>query len=760
MKGYWHIVALSALVAAISVLFEWNLFILMFLWLAYLFANQRLKLLPLLLSIISYLFFFYYLPQVEAEIPSQKNSSASTFLQGKIIRPPIIQENKVELVVEVDTTADKVLVIYFPDEQITPEETALLKYGAECIVQGKIEYPEGASNPGEFDYRQFLLKREIMKQVVIHDLSDIDCVGASFWHRFIYLRQLLLRQAPENISNFTAAWVNALVLGDDSKIDRSVIRLFQDWGLSHILAISGLHIGIVVGLVYFLLIKTSAMTKEKAELVVLLFLPLYALIAGGEPSVLRASAMVVLFITLRRMKISMTALDVISIVFLLLLLFDRFIIYHIGFQFSFLVTFGIILTRKWLTRVSSSFYQVLIISFISQMVILPIQLHYFSLFQPLSILLNLVIIPYFSAFVIPLMFFFLLFSFLPESLLHAFDRLFMGIHDKVLLFIEFVDHYFNYPLYVSDLPVAFFICYYFCLVVGLVYVERGRLKEAFIGFSLLTLVLTGYAAVPYFSAEGTVTMLDIGQGDAFIIELPYREGVIMIDAGASFSYTDMEASPTVYERIIKPYMRFRGIHEIDALFISHGDLDHFGSLEFMLDDRVVKEVYVSDYHVFESKLMQQLVDHQVPIYRLKVGSTVHIKGQPFMVVSPGKDKQDANENSLVLRAEIGGRSWLFTGDISKKEELEIMKRYPVQADIIKIAHHGSNTSSDPLFLQSLQSNAAFISVGRGNSYGHPTKEVIETLEELGIRIFRTDEHGAVQYIFGKDGSWFKTFFPY
>lgn len=761
MKGYWHIVALSALVAAISVLFEWNLFILMFPWLAYLFASHRLKILPLLLSIISYLFFFYYLPQVEADISSQKNSNDSTFLQGKIIRSPIIQKNKIELVVEDDTTADKVLVIYFPDEREIPSnETALLKYGAECIVHGQIEYPEGASNPGEFDYRQFLLKKEITKQIVVHDLTDIDCVGASFWHRFIYLRQLLLHQAPENISDYTAAWVNALVLGDDSKIDPSVIRLFQDWGLSHILAISGLHIGIVVGLVYFLLIKTSAMTREKAELVVLLFLPLYAVLAGGEPSVLRASAMVVLFIILRRMKISVTALDIISVVFLLLLLFDRFIIYHIGFQFSFLVTIGIILTRKWLSLVSSSFYQVLIISFISQMVILPIQLNYFSLFQPLSILLNLVIIPYFSIFVIPFMFFFLLFSFLPESILHAFDILFTGIHYNVLLFIEWVDEYFNYPLYVSDLPVAFFICYYLCLVMSLVLVEREQLKEAFIGFSLLTLVLTGYAAAPYFSAKGTVTMLDIGQGDAFIIELPYREGVIMIDAGASFSFTDMEPSPTVYERIIKPYMRSRGIHEIDALFLSHEDLDHFGSLEFMIDDGVVKEVYVSDYYVFEPKLMQKLMDHQVPLQRIEVGSTINIQGQPFSVVSPVVDKQDANENSLVLYTEIGGRSWLFTGDISEAEELEIIKHYQVQADVIKIAHHGSNTSSNPLFLQSLQSNDAFISVGKGNSYGHPTKEVIETLEELGIRIFRTDEHGAVQYIFGKDEAWFETFLPY
>lgn len=758
MKGYWHIVALSALAAAISIILEWNLFVVIFIWLAYLFASHRLKILPLLLSLISYLFFLHYFPPVESEMSSEINSSESTILQGEIIQSPIIQENKVELVVKDDVTTDKVMVIYFPNElEMDRDETATMKYGANCVVHGKMEYPEGASNPGEFDYRQFLLKKDIAKQVIVNDLTEIECNGASFWHRFIYLRQLLIRQAPESISDYTAAWVNALVLGDDSLIDQSVIRLFQDWGLSHILAISGLHIGIVVGLVYFLLIKTAVMTKEKAELVVLLFLPLYAVLAGGEPSVLRASAMVVLFIILRRMKIAVSTLDILSIVFLLLLLIDRLIIYHIGFQFSFLITFGIILTRKWLSHVSSSFYQVLIISFISQMVIVPIQLNYFSSFQPLAILLNLVIIPYFSIFVIPFMFFFLLFSFLPESVLHAFDILFTAIHHKVLLFIEWVDQYFNYPLYVSELPVSFFMCYYLCLVISLVYIERERLKEAFLGFSLLTLLLTGYAAIPYFSAEGTVTMLDIGQGEAFIIELPYREGVIMIDAGASFSFEDMEPSPSVYERIIKPYMRSRGLYEIDALFITHEDLDHFGSLEFMVNDRVVKEVYVSNYYVFPADLMQKLIEHQVQLQRVQVGSTVNIRGQLFTIVSPVLDKRDANENSLVLHTEIGGLSWLFTGDISKEEELEIMKNYQVQADVIKIAHHGSNTSSDPVFLQALQSKDAFISVGRNNSYGHPTKEVIETLEELDIRIFRTDEHGAVQYIFGKDVAWFETF---
>src|SRR5699024_3861419 len=147
---------------------------------------------------------------------------------------------------------------------------------------GNAELPPAARNPGQFDYRHYLLNQNINYQIIINDLNDIRCDGSTFGQRFFTLRNILLKEAPNKVSDYTASWLNALVLGDRSGIDDTVLDLFQKWSLSHLLAISGLHIGIIVGMMYFGLIKLNLLTREKAEFVLLLFLPVYALLAVGQ----------------------------------------------------------------------------------------------------------------------------------------------------------------------------------------------------------------------------------------------------------------------------------------------------------------------------------------------------------------------------------------------------------------------------------------------------------------------------------------------
>src|SRR5699024_948132 len=138
------------------------------------------------------------------------------------------------------------------------------------------------------------------------------------------------------------------------------------WGLSHLLAISGLHVGIIIAIIYFMLIRLFGVTREHASIIVLLFLPVYALLAGGQPSVWRASLMTIFIILFSTKTIKISRTDVISIVFLLLLLMNKFIIYHVGFQFSFAVTFGLILSAKWFKTAKSRIETILQISFIAQ----------------------------------------------------------------------------------------------------------------------------------------------------------------------------------------------------------------------------------------------------------------------------------------------------------------------------------------------------------------------------------------------------------
>ncbi|WP_242985843.1 ComEC/Rec2 family competence protein [Oceanobacillus zhaokaii] len=180
----------------------------------------------------------------------------------------------------------------------------------------------------------------------------------------------------------------------------------------------------------------------------------------------------------------------------------------------------------------------------------------------------------------------------------------------------------------------------------------------------------------------------------------------------------------------------------------------------MLEDFEVEKIIVSDYFKLPNEDLQQFKKHNISIEQVNRDDSIVIQGQKFHVIAPNKNHYSNNENSLVLYTELGGNNWLFTGDISKSQEKEIMDAYPnLRADVLKVAHHGSNTSSDKGFLDQLKPDVGLISVGENNMYGHPTSEVLADLKEKGIYILRTDMDGAVQYRFnGRDGTFF-TFLP-
>lgn len=273
-----------------------------------------------------------------------------------------------------------------------------------------------------------------------------------------------------------------------------------------------------------------------------------------------------------------------------------------------------------------------------------------------------------------------------------------------------------------------------------------HLQKAFISGTLLVLLLVAYCLLPYISPFGKVTMLDVGQGDTFVIELPYRKGVIMIDAAGPSLFTNNPSSTSDY--IIEPFLKSNGIKKIDALIISHNDQDHSGSVEYLDSAFLIEGIYVSPYY------NEELKNKRI----VKEGDALVFSNYSFYILHPGEDHEDSNENSLVIYTELGGLSWVFTGDISKQIEKNLIKSYPeLSADVLKVGHHGSHTSTDPNWLKHLSPQVALISVGRDNSYGHPHAEVIEAIEEQGSLVFRTDKHGGVRFLFKGDNG---TFLPH
>lgn len=757
MKGYWHIPAFATVCATLFIYFKSFLFILLFLaWIGTLFFLKRLEKQHVIVSLTFLLLFLLYIPDKDT---SNKNMhTEKENFHGQIISSITKNNQKIEFKLKEYDTKQQYTVIYFPKQE-AEENIGFLKYGATCNIKGKLELPNERRNPGQFDFRSYLMKQGIYYQIIVNSLDQISCEGYHPLNHLFIMRSNLLSKVENKLSPFTASWLNSLVLGDDSSLDEETLMLFQKWGLTHIIAISGTHIALLLSFLYLVLIKFSILTKEKAQWFVVLFLPIYAVLAGGEPSVWRSCIMAVILILLRKLKMTNSVLDVISIVFIGLLLINPYYIYHVGFQFSFLVTFCIFLSRKWLSHSQNSLMQGLKVSFIAQMIILPLQFNYFSFFQPLSILLNVFIIPYFSIIVIPLMYSLLPLSLLSISYISFIDYVFIKLHAFVLQFISWFDSIFDSPWLLGSVSIGSSFIYMVILLYFMKEIELKRLKTAFVSGIILCCFLFILIAKPYFSPVGKVTMLDIGQGDAMIIELPYRKGVIMIDAGASFSFSEGTVSKNVYKGIIKPFLYSQGIHKLDALILTHEDLDHVGSAPFLIEEGIVQRIYVHSF--YEPSEIEAELWKGFQVEHIGRGDVLEVNGQILYILGPDQKADNSNDNSIVILTEIGGLNWLFTGDIGVEKEKEIINNYPnLKVDVLKVGHHGSHTSTDEAILEKLHPQIALISVGENNRYGHPSPEVIKRLQEKNITILRTDLHGAIEFRFGINAGTFSTFLPY
>src|SRR5699024_936163 len=416
MKNNWYILAFGVLSSIIIIMTDqYWLFILYVCWLYYLFTYKKVNQMTLLLAVAITILFYYYIPSMD-KVNENKNDQHTSF-QGKITSEVKRTEKTIQFHFEDKTQATTYAVIHFLDDSLEVTIPHFIQYGATCSLKGEIDPANQATNPHQLDFASYLQKQGIDEQVILRSLQDISCKEEKSFKNYLYkILSDLLHSSAEKLSPETVSWLHALVLGDKAELDKPLIQLFQRWGLSHILAISGLHVGIIVGLIYFIFVRFSITTKEKAQVIIMIFLPIYAILAGSEPSVLRASFMIVVVLLFHRYQIRYQYADVISIIFLLLILYDPYIVYHIGFQFSFAVTFGLLLSHQIMRDTSSNLKKMIQISFISQMVILPLQLYYFSILEPLSILVNVIVVPYFSLFVIPVMFFLLLMLPLPSIL--------------------------------------------------------------------------------------------------------------------------------------------------------------------------------------------------------------------------------------------------------------------------------------------------------------------------------------------------------
>ncbi|MBM7554703.1 DNA internalization-related competence protein ComEC/Rec2 [Thalassobacillus pellis] len=697
---------------------------------------------------------------ISNDSPKKAKDTGSSISQGEIITPVNETDVKMEVTIHDKSSRQKMLVTYFKGEDSAGKVKTFRsswKYGAKCMIDAEVTPVATATNPGQFDFRAYLFRRGIEKQIIVDDKTPITCTGSSWLANIHDIRSGLIDRTKNHLPGETADWANALILGDMDGLSHETIELFRRWNLSHILAISGMHVGLLAAICYFCLYRTGLMTIEKSQWCLVFILPLYSVLAGGAPSVLRAAAMIFCGLLLVKVRYRLQMTDMISLLFILFLFINPAYFYHLGFQFSFLATFALILSGKWL-KGSNKLLLLIRISFISQMAILPLQLHYFYLFNPLSLIINLLFVPYFTILVIPFMFGLFMLQFLSLPFMDILSEMFTIVNGQIFKLLYIMDDHLYYPWVTGQLTSGYIAAYYVLMIIMFSFLDKEKQTQAFISSILAILILVFFSGKAYFKEHGYLTMLDVGQGDCMVIELPYRRGIVMIDAAGPAPFTQNKNK--IAEDIIQPFLHSRGITEVDTLFMTHEDADHIGSTERLVSLIKVNSVVVSPYFRFPDKLKKVLVENEVELGVVGQGY-VEIGSQKFYFLSPREDQKDTNQNSLVLYTEFGAAKWLFTGDISIREEERIIKDYPaLDIDVLKVAHHGSNTSTSEGFLKEVRPSIALISAGRKNRYGHPHKDIVDRLTKNRVDILRTDLHGAIQYAYDDERGTFTSFLTY
>ncbi|WP_045517772.1 DNA internalization-related competence protein ComEC/Rec2 [Neobacillus niacini] len=642
-------------------------------------------------------------------------------------------------------------------------------YGRLCQVTGQLTDPSIAKNPNAFNYSKYLASKQVYKIVEIenHPLKKCSVVKSTPLTKIKELRFKGIHYLEKSFPPEIAALSAALIFGDRSMFNPDILMDYQRTGIVHLLAISGLHVSLLIGMVFYLGIRIG-LTRQFMMDFLLVILPIYAILTGTSPSVIRAVLMLflVLFILRWKKQLKLSPVDAISLTLMIYVFFTPLIILDAGFQLSFSVSFAIILSSSSiLPRYPLIISAMVVTSIIAQLAALPILLYHFFEISFISVAANLLYIPLFSFVFLPglyLLFFIqLVFDNTPSILINLFMKIITlanGLIDQLadISFAQLVTgrpNWLNFIIYLLIIHIIFLLW------------EAGLQQKRQQKVILLAIVLFTFQNVwNWVNPFGEVTMIDVGQGDSILIHYPFGHGTYLIDTGGTIRFEEEEWKKSekpfeVGRDVVVPFLKGKGITKLDKLILTHGDSDHIGGTFSILKEIEVKQIImpsVAEPSKTELEIIQEANKKGIQVVKVAEGSRWKNKKGQFYILSPEKNYQgERNSGSIAIMANIGGLKWFFGGDLDQEGEERIIKKHPnLNIDVLKAGHHGSKTSSSEIFVNNIKPSISLISVGERNRYGHPHSEVLEQLSNTTI--FRTDIHGAITYRFYHESGTFSS----
>lgn len=685
-------------------------------------------------------------------------------LEGVVVSPADVRISNVKYTVKVDTvwagfqpfavTGKSQVTLYFPH--------VALEYGDRIILRGRLERPPKSRNPGEFDYQSYLAAQGIDAVCRVYDSVNIRLLnrgeGSYVAREIVYpAREFIIRFINAALPPGPGSILEGLLVGARGEIDPELRERFADVGVVHVLAVSGLHVGFVLlGLIFVL--QLCQVPQPVRAVIILGGLFFYAFLTGFHAPVVRASVMASILLIGHLLKRTTHPLNSIAIAGIIILVANPLDLFQAGFQLSFSAVIGIILIYERLynliktsflswqesgNRFQSNALILFFVSLAAQLGTLPVTAYYFGRIPILSLIANSVVVPlvglivglgFVSLFGVPIFF--------PIGVALASVN---GILINVLT--TFVTWSGNLPF--SHIKVArpdmmlFFI--YFGALAMFVYWKQRRVRIAG-SLILVTLILIALLLPFRNKNQLEVIFFDVGQGDAALVTFPNGKN-LLIDAGERTDRIDMG------KQVLLPYFRRFGIRRLDHLLITHNHSDHAGGaislLQGMKIGRLLKSTY-KDSSYFEITIDSLARARGVPVQPVARGDTVLVdRSALILVLHPPagmvESEMDLNNQSVVIKIVYGRTSFLFTGDAEEPAEKMMLDIGPLlKADVLKVGHHGSLTSSSGQFRELVRPDIAVVSVKKYNRFGLPSQQLLEQFKKEGALVLRTDNSGAIR----------------
>jgi competence protein ComEC len=632
-------------------------------------------------------------------------------------------------------------------------------YGERLRGQFKLRRPRGYKNPGGFDYPLYLRSRGVTLEGWAGDASPVELRGTDGGSRLLTvtyaLRNRLIHAVNGLLPPDQASLLIAMTLGERSGIPRRITEAFTASGTYHILAISGLNVSLLAGALFFLL-KAVRIPLRVSALLSMGLITFYAALAGGSASVVRAAVMADVYLLGLVLDREADSLNTLALSALGLLLWQPLFLYDVGFQLTFVATGAIVVAVNRLPSASLPapwrwVVAPLVLSVAAFLGTAPILASTFHRLSLIGILANLPIVPLSGLLTGTGMLFAVLATIIPHFL-GWFTVLIGWLIDLLVILAGWFARlpFASVQLFSPSIPMI--ICYYVGLGAAIAAMGRWWLRYATCAAALAFVVLIGVRLLPIFqNSQLRMTVLDIGQGDAIVLELPGKR-TILIDGGGLF-----DDRFDIGEQVVVPFLLSRWIGHLDAVVLSHPHSDHLNGLQAVLRHIPIGQVWDSGqrtampaYLWFEEVLRDKRIPHKIleAGYQASEFAPVQIAvlhpSNAMLSGSPRGRFSDVNSNSLVLTVKYGQVTLLLPGDIEQEAEERLLEQgADLEAQVLKVPHHGGKTSSSEPFLARVRPSIAVVSAGYRNRFRHPHQETLDRYRTNGIQLYRTDRDGAV-----------------